>query len=174
MGSRDLISLHEKGLSVKESELGSLYEKVTKEIFKKLGFIVDEKLRRQLNTKRFQMDILLNLGSKTVIIVECKTVKDRDYNKYASISRQLKSYEKLCRDKGYSVSQVVVVAHSFSEDFISECEYDYELNLSLITSHGLKTTLEGFKSSPMTEFPVRLFQKDGLLNEDRIVNVLNK
>lgn len=174
IGSRDLKSLHEKGLSVKESELGVLYEELTKKIFIKLGFNVDEKLEKQTNTKRAQLDILLNLGGKNVIIVECKTIKDKDYNKYASVARQLKSYEKICQNKEFSVSQILIVSNEFSEDFISECEYDYELNLSLITSRGLVKILEAFRNSNLKEFPVRLFLKGGLLSEDRIEKVLNK
>ena len=174
VGCRDLHSLKEKGLTVKESELGSLYEELTKDIFKKLGFNVDEKLRQELNTDRAKMDILLNLGGKDVIIVECKSVKDKDYNKYTAVSRQLKSYESLCKKKGYHVSQVVIVSNEFTEDFISECEYDYELSISLITSSGLVKILEGLKESPLTELPVRLLLKDGVLNADRIVKVLNR
>jgi len=174
VGSRNLKALREKGLTVKESELGLLYEKLTKRIFTKLGFNVDEKLRKQINTKRSQMDILLNLGGKDVIIVECKTIKEKDYYKYSTIARQLKSYEKLCQDKGYNVSQVLIVSNEFSEDFISECEYDYELNLSLLTSRGLVKVLEGYQHSNLKEFPVRLLLKGGLLNEDRIEKVLNK
>lgn len=174
VGQRDLKSLREKGLTVKESELGSLYEDLTKKIFTKLGFNVDEKLRRKLNTKRSRMDVLLNLGNRNVIIVECKTVKDKDYNKYTSVSRQLKSYEKLCQKKSYNVSQVLVVSNDFSDEFVGECEYDYELNLSLITSKGLVKILEGYNESYLTEFPVKLLLKDGLLNENRIVRVLTK
>ena len=174
VGCRDLHSIKEKGLIVKESELGSLYEKLTKDIFKKLGFNVDEKLRQDLNTDRAKMDVLLNLGGKDVIIIECKSVKDKNYNKYTAVSRQLKSYEGLCKKKGYHVSQVVIVSNEFTEDFVSECEYDYELSISLITSTGLVKILEGLKESPLTEFPVRLLLKDGVLNADRIVKVLNR
>jgi len=174
IGCRDLNSLKEKGLAVKESELGTLYEELTKDIFKKLGFNVDEKLRQELNTARSKMDVLLNLGGKDVIIVECKTVKDKDYNKYTAVSRQLKSYEGLCKKKGYHVSQVVIVSNEFTEDFISECEYDYELSISLISSDGLVKILEGLKNSSLTELPVRLLLKDGALNADRIVKVLNR
>ena len=174
VGQRDLNSLRDKGLTVKESELGSLYEDLTKKILIKLGFNVDEELRKTLNTKRLKMDVLLNLGNRNLIIIECKTVKDRDYNKYTSVSRQLKSYEKLCQNKGYNVSQVLVVSNDFSDEFVGECEYDYELNLSLITTKGLVKILDGYKESYLTEFPVRLLMKDGLLNEDRIVKVLTK
>jgi len=174
VGCRDLQTLREKGLTVRESELGSLYEELTKDIFKKLGFNVDEKLRRELSTSRAKMDILLNLGGKDLIIVECKSVKDKDYNKFTAVSRQLKSYKNACKKKGYHVSQVVIVSNEFTEDFISECEYDYELSISLITSNGLVKILDGLKESTLTELPVRLLLKDGILNEDRIVNVLNR
>ena len=120
------------------------------------------------------MDILLNLGGKNIIIVECKSIKDKDYNKYTNVSRQLKSYQNACKKKGYHVSQVVIVSNEFSEDFISECEYDYELSISLITSDGLVKILDGLKESNLTELPIRLLLKDGILNADRIVNVLNR
>lgn len=174
VGRRDLKSLHDMGLTVKESELGLLYEQLTKKIFKELGFNVDEGLKKQINTKYSKMDILLNLGGKKLIIAECKTLKDKDYDKYASVSRQLKSYQKMCQNKGYEVSQALIVASDFSEDFISECEYDIEISLSLITSSGLIKILQGFNGSRLTEFPVRLFLKDGLLNADRIVKALSR
>ena len=66
------------------------------------------------------------------------------------------------------------MASDFSEDFISECEYDIEISLSLITSSGLIKILQEFNDSRLTEFPVRLFLKDGLLNADRIVKTLSR
>lgn len=172
VGRRDLKSLTEKGLYIKESELGIVFEDITKKIFTKLGFNVDEKLRKSINTARQKIDILLNLGNKNVIILECKTKKDKYYNQYTAVSRQLKSYEKLCENSGYLISKILLVSHDFSDEFISECEYDYELNLSLITSRGLVKILDVFKESQLEEFPVKLLMKDGLLNEDRIVKVL--
>ena len=135
---------------------------------------VDEKLKDKLNTVRAKMDILINLGGQDVIVVECKTVKDKDYNKYAAVSRQLKSYETLCKKNGYSVNQVVLVSNDFSEDFISECEYDYELDISLLTSSDLLQIHEGFKESAMKAFPVRLITKGGALNGERIVKAMNR
>lgn len=172
LGSRDLAGLRDQGLEVKESEIGVLYESISRRIFDRLGFNVDEKLRRRLNSKRAKLDILLNLGNQGVIIVECKTVKNRDYNKYANVSRQLQSYCHLCEEKGVRVAQVLLIAPDFSDDFISDCEYDHRINLSLITSAGLVEVLEGYQASKMTEFPVRLLTKDGLLNANRIVKVL--
>jgi len=174
IGRRDLNYLKEKGLDIKEAELGVLYEDLTKYVFSELGLSVDEKLKVQLNTARAKMDILINLGDQNLIIVECKTVKDKDYNKYATVSRQLKSYETLCKKNGYSVNQVVLVSNDFSEDFISECEYDYELDISLLTSSDLLQIQEGFKESAMKEFPVRLITKGGALNGERIVKAMNR
>jgi len=174
VGRRDLNYLKEKGLDIKEAELGVLYEDLTKYIFSELGLRVDEKLKDKLNTARAKMDVLINLGGQDLIIVECKTVKDKDYNKYAAVSRQLKSYETLCKKNGYSVNQVVLVSNDFSEDFISECEYDYELDISLLTSSDLLQIQEGFKESAMKEFPVRLITKGGALNGERIVKAMNR
>lgn len=172
VGRRDINSLNERGLTVKESEFGILYENITKNIFTQLGLNVDEKLRGKLNTTRSKMDILINLGGKQVIIVECKTVKDNDYNKYTPISRQLISYKDLCDKGGYSVSQFIIISNDFSDEFVNESEYDMNLGVSLITSKGLLKILEGYKNSNLKEFPVRLLMKDGLLNEDRMVKVI--
>jgi hypothetical protein len=174
IGQRDLNSLKEKGIDIKESEFGSLYEKLTRDLFEKLGFNIDEKLRKQLNTARAKMDILINLGNKDVIIAECKTIKDKDYNKFTAVSRQLKSYEALCKKNGYHVTQVIVVSNDFTEDFISECEYEYDIGISLLTSLDLIKTYNGLRESHLNELPVRLITKGGALNGDRIVKALNR
>ncbi len=174
VGNRDFNGLSEKGLTVKESELGIIYEKLTKKLLSNLGFNVDEKLRKKLNTKRAKIDVLLNLGSDEVVVVECKTKKDIDYNKYTAVSRQLNSYVKICESQGLRVTKAIVVSSGFSEEFISECEYDYELNLSLITSNALVQVFERFKESKLKEFPVRLFFKGGLLDANRILKMLNR
>lgn len=174
IGCRDINTLRDKGLTVKESELGILYEKVTKDLFSKLGLLVDEKLRAELNTSRSKMDILINLGGKNVIIVECKTTKDKDYNKFTAVSRQLKSYESACKKKGYHVNQAIVVSNEFTEDFIGECEYEYDIGISLLTSSDLLKIYQGLKESHLDEVPVRLITRGGALNGDRIVKALNR
>ena len=174
IGCRDINSLKDKGLVVKESELGSLYEKLTKDLFVKLGFNVDEKLRAKVNTARSKMDILINLGGKDVIIAECKTVKDKDYNKFTAVSRQLKSYEALCKKNGYHVNQVIVISNEFTEDFIGECEYEYDIGISLLISSDLLKIYEGLRESHLGELPVRLITKGGALNGDRIVKALSR
>ncbi len=174
IGGRDLASLREKGLSVKESELGALYEQLTRRAFQKLGLKVDEKLAAKLNTKRAKIDVLLNLGNDEVIVVECKTKKDRHYDNYSGVTRQLASYEKLCVDRGLRVRHHVVIANDFSEDFVGECEYDDELSLSLLTSRGLSRIVESYLESKRAEFPIKLLLKAGLLNEERIATVLTR
>ncbi|MDP8237737.1 MAG: hypothetical protein P9X24_01490 [Candidatus Hatepunaea meridiana] len=56
VGKRDFHALKDKGLLEKESELGLLYEKLVKDIFRKLGFNVDERLRKEINNDRTQID----------------------------------------------------------------------------------------------------------------------
>ncbi|MCG8532900.1 MAG: restriction endonuclease [Desulfovibrionales bacterium] len=159
---------------MKESELGGLYEKCTKDLFDRLGFHVDETLKAEINTSRAQMDILINTGGQDLIVVECKTLKDKNYNKYAAVSRQLNSYVGLCKRKGFHVKQVVIIANDFTEDFISECEYDLGLSISLITSRDLVRIYDGLKDSQYEELPVRLLLKGGVLSGDRIVKALHR
>ena len=68
---------------------------------------------------------------------------------------------------------MILIGADFSEEFISECEYDQHLNLSLLTATGLAQILDAFRQSEMNEFPVRLLMKAGLLNANRIAKVLS-
>jgi Restriction endonuclease len=172
IGSRDINALQEKGLKIKESELGIKFEDLSKKIFRQLGYNVDERLRKKINSNKDKIDIILNLDNNNVIIIECKTVKDKIYNKYSAVSRQLRSYQALCNNKGYNNVQTIIVAYDFSEDFIDECEYDYALNLTLISASGLIRMLEGFKASKLETFPIELFKKGGRMNADRIIKTL--
>ena len=174
VGSRDLNGLAEKGLSLKESEIGRVYEKLVKQALEKLGLHVDEKLQKKLRTSRLDLDVVVNLGNDEVIIVECKTVKSRIYDKYSPIKRQLLSYEKLCVNAGLRVRHHLVISNSFSEDFVGDCEYDDELNLSLLTSRGIRRITEAYEESNRETFPIKVLFKAGLLNEDRIAKVLSK
>jgi len=71
MGYRNLSELKENGIIIKESELGLRFEDITKTIFEKLGFNVDEKLKKTLNTSKNKIDIVLNLENNNIIILEC-------------------------------------------------------------------------------------------------------
>lgn len=170
---RDLNVLKENGITVKESELGLKFEELTKVIFKGLGFDVDEALKSKINTQKDMIDILLNLGNDEIIIVECKTSKERGYNKFSTVSRQLKSYQKLALKNNLRIVKILLVAPEFSDDFVTDCEMDTEMNLSLLTASTLSNILESFKESNYTEFPHVLF-RDIVINEERILKALSK
>ena len=170
---RNLNLLKENGITVKESELGVKFEDLTKIIFKGLGFNVDDTYKNSLNTKKDMMDILLNLDNNEIIIVECKTSKERGYNKFSSVSRQLKSYQNLALKNNLRILKILLVAPEFSDDFVTDCEMDTEMNLSLITASTLSNISEAFKSSKYNIFPHVLF-RDIVINEDRILKALSK
>lgn len=170
---RDYNQLKENGIAIKESELGVKFEELTRTIFSKLGFNVDEKLKKSINTNKDQIDILLNLGNDEVIIVECKTNKEKGYNKFSSVSRQLKSYQKLAESNNFRIVKTLLVAPDFSDDFITDCEMDMEMNLSLVKASSLMKIFEEFKTSKHTNLPHVLF-RDVVINEERIIKALKK
>jgi hypothetical protein len=170
---RNLNLLKENGIIIRESELGLKFEDLTKVIFSSLGFNVDEKFKNQINTKKDMIDILLNLDNNEVIIVECKTIKERGYNKFSSVSRQLKSYQKLALKNDLSIMKILLIAPEFSDDFVTDCEMDTEMNISLITSASLLKIYNAFKVSKYQVFPHVLF-RDIVINEERILKALNK
>jgi len=175
IGYRDLKALKENGIIIKESELGIKFEDLTKTIFEKLGFNVDEKLRKKLNTKKDKIDIVLNLENNNLIIIECKTIKESGYNKYSSVSRQLKAYLNLVKVNGFSVIKSLLIAPEFSDEFVNDCELEYELNLSLLTASSLVKILEGVKNSKENKnFSYKLLMRDVLINEDRILKAISK
>lgn len=172
---RDLKVLKENGIDLKEAELGVKFEELTKSIFTQLGFNVDEELRKKLNTKKDQIDIVLNLGDGNLIVVECKTSKESGYNKFSSVSRQLKAYADLVKNSGLVTTKTLLVAPEFSEDFISDTELEYQLNLSLITAESLLNILQAFKDAKKHDkFPYKLLMRDVLIKEDRIIKAISK
>jgi len=173
VGYRNLNMLKENGITVKESELGLKFEELTKTIFKSLGFNVDDDLRKELNTKKDMMDILLNLGNDEIIIVECKTIKERGYNKFSTVSRQLKAYQNLAIKNNLRIVKILLVAPEFSDDFVNDCGMDTEMNLSLLTATSLSKIFEAFKTSKYQEFPHVLF-RDIVINEERIIKAITK
>ncbi|MCF8298013.1 MAG: hypothetical protein K9J13_10750, partial [Saprospiraceae bacterium] len=173
IGFRDLNTLKENGINIKEIDLGLKFEELTKFIFDQLGFNVDEKLKKELNTKKDKIDILLNLGDKNLILIECKTVKESGYNKFSSVSRQMKAYTGLAKSNDYNIIKSLLIAPDFSDDFINETELEYDLNLSLITASSLLKILDGFKKSKKhKQFPYKLLMRDVLIQEDRIIKAI--
>ncbi len=174
IGFRNLKALKENGIQVKESELGIKFEDLTKTILTKLSFNVNESLRKSLNTKKNKIDIVIDLGNKELILVECKTIKESGYNKFSSVSRQLKAYIDLAKINDYKVIKSLLVAPDFSDDFVKDCGLDYELNLSLITASSLTKILDGFRNSKHIQFPYNLLMRDVLIQEDRILKSIEK
>lgn len=175
IGFRDYNTLKENGVSLRESEIGLKFEDLTKSIFTKLGFNVDEKLKNSLNTKKDKIDILLNLGNNELILIECKTVKESGYNKFSSVSRQMKAYTGLARANDYKIVKSLLIAPDFSDDFINETELEYDLNLSLIKASSLIKILEAFKTTKKhKQFPYKLLMRDVLIQEERIIKAIKK
>ncbi len=174
VGYRDLSGLKENGIKVKESELGILFEDLTKKIFSKLGFNVDEKVRKALNTAKDKIDIVISISATELILVECKSVKENGYNKFSSVSRQLKSYMSLAEKNNYKVIKSLLVAPEFSDDFIKDCGLEYELNLSLITAKSLSKILAGLKNTKHDALPHNLFMRDVLIQEERIIKAITR
>ena len=174
IGFRNLGELKENGIIIKESELGLKFEELTKAIFAQLGMNVDEALKEKLNTAKNKIDIVLNLGEDNIMIVECKTVKESGYNKFSSVSRQVKSYVDLAKSNGLNVVKSLIIAPEFSDEFVNDCDLQFEINLSLITAGSLMNILDGFRNSKHKQFPYQLLMKDVLIKEDRILKAIKK
>lgn len=176
IGCRNLQALKENGINIKEADLGVKFEDITRSVFGKLGFNVDEKLRKKVNTAKDKIDIVINLGNNDLIIVECKSLKESGYNKFSSISRQLKAYKKLIENQkeDYKITKILVVAPDFSDDFVTDCREDCELNISLLSASSLVKILEGFKKTSRKEFPYNLLMKDVLIQEEVILKAISK
>lgn len=91
----------------------------------------------------------------------------------STVSRQLKSYQNLALKNDMRNVKILLVAPEFSDDFVTDCEMDTEMNLSLVTALTLSNIFDAFKMSKYQEFPRVLF-RDILINEERILKALSK
>ena len=174
IGFRDINALKENGITLSEVELGTTFEDVTKYIFGKLGLEVDEKLRKKLNTEKDKMDILIRTGEKSVVLVECKTVKENGYNKFSSISRQVKAYKNLLEKNDYQVDRIFIVAPDFSEDFVADCGDEFSLPITLLKAGSLAAIYNTVKTTGTGRFTLQMLTRDILVQEDRIIRALKK
>lgn len=174
IGFRNLNTLKENGITISEAELGTTFENVTKYIFTKLGLEVDEKLRKKLNTDKDKMDILLRTGEKSVVLVECKTVKENGYNKFSSISRQVKSYKNVLEKNDFQVDRIFIVAPEFSEDFVADCGDEFSLPITLLRAGSLASIYNTVKTIGAGRFTIQMLTRDILVQEDRIIRALKK
>ena len=168
LAKRDITGLKNVGIDITEADIGVKFEEVTKAIFEQLELEVDEDLRRSISTTKDKPDIILSLSEDNVIVSEAKTCKNGDFAKYSTTSRQIKAYVTQCESCGKRVSQVLIVAPSFSDDFVESAEMDTEINISLLEANGLKQILDVFKSKKNPKFSAKLFTKGGLLKSDLI------
>lgn len=172
---RNINALKENGIRLKEAEIGLKFEELTRTIFSELKLNVNEELRKNISSKKDRIDILISIAEKEVILIECKSVKETGYNKFSSVSRQIKSYKKLLENNDYRVVKSLLIAPEFTDDFVNDVEMDYDLNLSLIEASTLLGISRAFKeNTKLKEFPYMLLMKDVLIHEERIVKALNK
>lgn len=175
IANRNMIALRENGIKIKEAELGLKFEELTKTLFQELELNVDEELRSAVSTTKDKIDILLNVGEKEVILIECKSIKETGYNKFSAVSRQIKSYKTLLERNDYRVIKSLLIAPEFTDEFVNDVEMDYDLNLSLIEASTLLGITKAFKDNKkLKKFPFMLLLKDVLMQEDRIIKALNK
>jgi hypothetical protein len=175
IGLRDLNTLKANGLKISEAEIGLKFEELTRTIFTQLGFHVDDLVKKEIDTKKDKVDIFINLGNKELILVECKSVKESGYNKFSSVSRQMKSYAEAADRNGYRIVKSLLIAPDFSDEFINDTNDEFELNLSLIKASTLLKILEAFKNAKKHKvFPYKLLMRDVLIDEDRIVKAIIK
>jgi hypothetical protein len=74
----------------------------------------------------------------------------------------------------YKVIKSLLIAPSFSDDFVKDCGLEYELNLSLVTASSLIKILNGYKNSKPKQFPYNLLMRDVLIQEDRVLAAIEK
>ena len=129
-------------------------------------------MKKNINTNKDKIDILINIGNNEVILVECKTAKSTKFNKFSQCSRQMRSYHKLISDQGFRVIKSLLIAPDFTQDFIDECEIEIDLNLSLISSEVLLNIWNGFKKAQQKVFPVNLLMRDALISDEKILKAL--
>lgn len=172
LANRDLNGLRGAGVEIAESEIGLKFEETTKAILEDLGLRVDEDLRKEINTAKDKVDIVLSISDDDIIVGEAKTSKSGDFAKYSSTSRQVKAYANRCENFGRRVAQVLIVAPRFSDDFITSAEMDPEINISLLTAEGLKLIYEAYKGKKKATFSPKLLSKGGLLKAELIAKSL--
>jgi hypothetical protein len=172
LAKRDVNALREVGADVAEAEIGVKFEEVTKAIFEILDLNIDEEVRKEINTSKDKADIIISLSDDDIIIGEAKTCKSGDFAKYSTTSRQVKAYVSRAESLGKRVAQVLIIAPSFSDDFIASAEMDTEVNISLLEAKGLKLILDAFKSKRNPKFSAKLLTKGGLLKAELIAKTI--
>ncbi len=172
IANNDINGLKNNGIEIKSKDIGLVFENTTKAIFKRLSLNVNEELKKRINSKRDKADIILDLGNQEIIIIECKSSK-KEYSKFTSVIRQVKSYAQTYSRNGFKIKGIIIISSGFTDDFIHECNTFYDFKVTLIEAQTLVNIYEEFKQSKLNVFPITLF-RHGLLQEDVIVKALKK
>ncbi|MDZ4387282.1 MAG: hypothetical protein U0998_08745 [Moraxellaceae bacterium] len=172
LARRDLAGLREAGIEITEAEIGVKFEEAAKTILEQLKLRVDEDLRKSINTAKDKADIIISISDDVVIVGEAKTCKNGDFAKYSTTSRQVKAYVSRCEAHGRRVAQVLIIAPSFSVDFVESAEMDTEVNISMLTADGLKMIHEAYQAKRNPKFSAQLLTKGGLLKAELIAKNL--
>lgn len=168
LSERDFSKLKANNLEITEAEIGIKFEEATKLIFEQIGLNVDEELRRRISTAKDKADILISMSDDDVIVAEVKSFKNGQFDKYSSTARQVKSYASRCESEGLHVAQVLIVAPTFSEDFITAALMDADINISLLEAKGLLEIHSAYKKKKNPKPIARLLTKGGLLMAEQI------
>jgi len=168
LACRDIAGLKAVGIDIREAEIGTKFEEITRTLLEHLGQNVDEDLRKEINTAKDKADIIISLSDDDVIVGEAKSHKNGDFTTYSTTSRQVKSYVSRCESNGKRVAQVLIIAPAFSSDFIASAEMDTDINISLLEAQGLKKIVAAYKSRKNPKFSIKLLTKGGLLKSDLI------
>jgi hypothetical protein len=172
LAQRDIAGLKSAGIEIKEADIGVKFEDITRTLLERLGQKVDEELRKEINTAKDKADIILSLSDDDIIVGEVKSHKNGDFAKYSTTSRQVKAYANRCEASGKRVAQVLIIAPSFSQDFIDSAEMDTDINISLLEAKGLKKIVDAYASKRNPNFSAKLLTKGGLLKSDLIAKTI--
>ena len=71
-------------------------------------------------------------------------------------------------------SFIISSLRNFSDDFVNECELEMSLNISLIKASSLLKIYSAFKDLPHKNFPINLFMRDVVINEERVIKALTR
>lgn len=162
LAANDSVTLAQKGITTL-SNLGNIFQNTTQNIFEKLEIKIAD--YENPKRKKEHPDIILDFEDEGIVIVECKSGKEQ-YTKFAAVSRQMESYYNAYRQQ-YKVFGMILVANSFSDDFIAEAK-NTNLNLALMDAQTLLEIYDGLKGKKYKLFPLAL-TKDLLVDSKSVI-----
>lgn len=165
LACNNLIALSESGIRINTEEVGVKFESITKLLFERIGLDV---VSYKGDNKKERTDIILDFGEEGIIIVECKASKN-EYSKFTSVTRQITSYVKNYKSNGYKVLGAIIVAASFTPEFVSECDMFTDTTLSLLDAQSLLQLYQGLKDQHNYEIHPSLFFKRSVVNPEIVI-----